>query len=69
MFAQRCGALLPLIALLAGQLLGAAGAMERADLYALGLQWQDDHGSAVRLAQFRGRPVLLSMAYAACRET
>jgi protein SCO1/2 len=67
--AQRLAPLLPLFALLFGALLSAAGAAEAANPYALPLQWQDDQGSAVRLEQFRGQPVLLTMAYATCRET
>lgn len=67
--AQRLTPLLPLFALLLGALLNAASAAEAANPYALPLQWQDDQGSAVRLEQFRGQPVLLTMAYATCRET
>jgi protein SCO1/2 len=67
--AQRCAAPWPLIALLVALPLAAAPATEAANPYALALQWQDDHGSAVRLEQYRGQPVLLTMAYATCRET
>jgi protein SCO1/2 len=67
--ALRLAPLLPLLALLSGALLNAAGAAEGAGPYALPLQWQDDQGSLVRLEQFRGQPVLLTMAYATCRET
>ena len=69
LIAQRWAPLLPLLALLVGGLFGAAGAAEAANPYALPLQWQDDQGGAVRLEQFRGQPVLLTMAYATCRET
>jgi protein SCO1 len=67
--AQHWAPLLPLVALLFGALMGAASAAETANPYALPLQWQDDRGGAVRLEQFRGQPVLLTMAYATCRET
>ena len=49
--------------------LAAAAASEAVNPYALSLQWQDDQGGAVRLEQYRGQPVLLTMAYATCRET
>jgi protein SCO1/2 len=44
---------------------GAAAAP--ASAYPLGLEFVDDHGSTRALAEWRGRPVVVAMAYGACR--
>jgi len=44
-----------------------AAAVGAGELYALPLRWTDDGGRPVRLADWRGRPVVISMAYGACR--
>jgi protein SCO1 len=68
--ARPCAAaLLSLLALLCSALPQAAAAADADSPYALPLQWQDDQGNPVRLEQFRGKPLLLTMAYATCRET
>jgi protein SCO1 len=38
-------------------------------LYALPYHWTQDDGSTLTLDAWRGRPVLLAMAYSSCRET
>ncbi len=35
-------------------------------LYQLDATWTDDHGRAVKLAEFRGQPVVLGMFFASC---
>jgi len=35
--------------------------------YALSLQFVDDHGAARALAEWRGKPLVIAMAYGACR--
>jgi cytochrome oxidase Cu insertion factor (SCO1/SenC/PrrC family) len=55
--AQRCAALWLKTILTLAPALAAAAATEAVNPYALGLQWQDDQGGAVRLEQFRGQPV------------
>jgi protein SCO1/2 len=67
--ARRSAALWLTTLLLLPPALAAAAASEAVNPYALSLQWQDDQGGAVRLEQYRGQPVLLTMAYATCRET
>lgn len=66
---QRSAPLLLLFAISFGSLASANDTAQGINPYALPLQWQDDRGAAVRLEQFRGQPVLLTMAYATCRET
>ncbi len=34
----------------------------------LSMDWQDEHGAVVQLSQWRGKTVLLTMAYPTCRE-
>lgn len=67
--ARTLAILLTLLSTLSGAVSHASAGAEPVDLYQLALQWQDDHGNGVRLDQFRGQPVLLTMAYATCRET
>ncbi|HEX6706571.1 MAG TPA: SCO family protein [Albitalea sp.] len=38
-----------------------------ASLYGLGLRFVDDRGALRELAEWRGRPVVITMAYGACR--
>jgi len=59
---QRLGAALALALVLAGR----AGAAP-ASVYPLGLEFVDDHGGTRALAEWRGRPVVVAMAYGACR--
>jgi protein SCO1/2 len=39
------------------------------DARILAAQWKDDTGNLVKLDQWKGRPLVLTMAYAACRKT
>jgi protein SCO1/2 len=34
----------------------------------LPFDWQDEHGTATRLSEYRGKTVLLTMAYSTCRQ-
>lgn len=53
--------------LLAGYPACAAHAAEKALIERLPQHWVDDQGRDVRLADYRGRRVFLTMAYATCR--
>ena len=46
----------------------AAQDMPRASIVDLPLEWQDDHGAALRFSQWHGKTILLTMAYSTCRE-
>jgi len=46
---------------------GAARAAEGASAYALRANFVDDQGQACTLERWRGQPVVLTMAYGACR--
>lgn len=59
---KRFGAALALALVLTA---GAAAAP--ASVYPLGLEFVDDHGSTRALSEWRGRPVVIAMAYGACR--
>lgn len=39
-----------------------------APLYQAPMQWTDDQGKPVRLSQWQGKPVLITMAYSTCRK-
>jgi cytochrome oxidase Cu insertion factor (SCO1/SenC/PrrC family) len=56
-------------ALLVMPLCGLAGRAHAAapSAYALGLQFVDDRGAMRALAEWRGRPLVIAMAYGACR--
>jgi protein SCO1 len=62
--ALRC--LLALCALI-GAVTGEARAAEGSVLEQLPQAWRDDRGRETRLDAFRGRQVIVTMAYAACR--
>jgi cytochrome oxidase Cu insertion factor (SCO1/SenC/PrrC family) len=34
----------------------------------IGYEWQDEHGASTHLAEWHGRPFLLTMAYSTCRQ-
>jgi protein SCO1/2 len=59
--------LLCTVLLLLGQ--NALAADATTDLYSLPYSWQQDDGATVRLEHWRGRPLLLAMAFTTCRET
>ena len=64
--------LVPLVAalLVTAPALGApAAALPTVSPYELPLKWRDDQGATVSLDQYRGQPVLLTMAYSTCRRT
>jgi len=46
----------------------AAGLVSANVLNELPFDWQDEHGAATQLSQWRGKTVLLTMAYPTCRE-
>jgi cytochrome oxidase Cu insertion factor (SCO1/SenC/PrrC family) len=60
-----CAALLYLLSALPPAL---SAAPSLSNLYQLPLEWRDDHGTATRLAQWRGQTLLVTMAYSSCRE-
>jgi len=55
--------------LFAAALAGAGRAVHSAppSVYGLNLKFTDDHGAARALAEWQGRPVVLTMGYGACR--
>jgi protein SCO1/2 len=59
---RRLGSALALAFMLAA---GAAAAPGSA--YPLGLEFVDDHGATRALSEWRGRPLVIAMAYGACR--
>lgn len=40
-----------------------------ASVYELPFDWKDDHGDGIKLSQFQGQTVMLTMGYSSCRET
>ena len=58
----RVGALLMAVAVV------GATAQARGLLYQLPYHWKDDRSQNVDLADFRGQPVVITMAYGACRK-
>ncbi|MET3133983.1 protein SCO1/2 [Oxalobacteraceae bacterium GrIS 1.11] len=66
-----CGAWLALAGQVADAGVAAASPSAPASLslYAQATHWTDDSGKTVTLDQWRGRPVLMTMAYSTCRRT